>query len=97
MFLIVCLIRSQDGGSEELPWHASTTRENTPLFPDWRLYRTAEGRSRHHLVGGTSLVYLYINYVLLCHENTKEFNHNTYIFINPETFINLMYNNDNEI
>lgn len=94
MIFIICVIRSQDGGSEELPWHTSTSREDTPLFPDRRLYRTAEGRSRHHVVGGTSVFYLYINYVLFCHENAKELNHNNHIFINPEKFINLIMSNN---
>lgn len=52
---VVCVFRSQDGGGEELPRHTSTPREDTPLFPDRRLYRTAEGRSRHHVVGGTAV------------------------------------------
>lgn len=48
-----CVSRSQDGGSEELPWHTSSTGEDTSLFPNRRFYRTAEGRSWHHMVGGT--------------------------------------------
>lgn len=52
--VFACVFRSQDGGSEELPRHTSTSRKDAPLFPNRRLYRAAEGRSRHHVVGGIS-------------------------------------------
>lgn len=46
--------RSKNGGGEELPRHADTTREVAALLPDGGLHRAAEGRPGHRVVGGTT-------------------------------------------
>lgn len=58
LYTITCVPRSENGGSEELPRHADTTREDTTLFSNRGLYWAAEGRSWHRVVGGMTFSHI---------------------------------------